>query len=164
MDERSRRRPAPHDASALAEWIRERLREPSAEWRPLTPLARDLPTPTNVPGMHKAIAALLSRYPFLDSDWHGDFLQDFTARWLLRPESAETIARSALLGLTRGHVSTIEAGIAWKLRAELLSQASRAYKRLRREQQRHHDLHELVLRFRDVAYGLSVVEAHEETR
>jgi hypothetical protein len=81
--------------------------------------------------MHKAVAALIARYRAMPTDWLADVLQDFMAGWLLRPETAHTIARSAVNGVARGMVASIEAGIAWKLRAELLSQAHREYARRR---------------------------------
>jgi len=121
----------PDSAVELAAWIAARLHEPSTEWHLGSDVARDLPCPVNLPGMHKAAAALIARYRAMPTDWLADVLQDFMAGWLLRPETAHTIARSAVNGVARGMVASIEAGIAWKLRAELLSQAHREYARRR---------------------------------
>ena len=141
---------APSDPDELAGWIAARLHEPSADWRPTRSLARDLPRPVNLPGMHKAVAALLARYWFMQPEWHADVLQDFMGHWLLRPESPVTISRSALTGLHRGLVASPEAGIAWKLRLELLSQAHRAYGRWRRDGERRRALERLAARYERV--------------
>ena len=126
----------PDCADELAAWIAARICEPSTEWHLGSDVARDLPHPVNLPGMHKAAAALISRYRAMPPDWLADVLQDFMAGWLLRPETAHTIARSAVSGVARGAVASIEAGIAWKLRAELLSQAHREYARHRLAEER----------------------------
>lgn len=138
------RGPLPPAPPALALWIAARLHEPSPDWIPATANARALPHPVNLPGMHKAVAALIARYRFTPPEWHADVLQDFMGRWLLRPQSALTLARSAVTGLRRGQVATLEAGIAWKLRLELLSQAHRAYARVRRDAERRRTLERLV--------------------
>lgn len=111
-------------------WIQARLHEPCAAW--CVPRSRGLPVPTNLPGMDKAAAAVLARYPHMPPEWHADVLQDF-AVYLLRPASSTTIAASAIRGVQKGVVPSLERGIAWKLRQEILSRAGKAYKKVRRE-------------------------------
>ena len=131
---------------SLTLWVKARIGEPSTEWIP-TSAVRGLPCPVNLPGMPKAVAALIARYWFMSPEWHSDVLQDFMGRWLLRPQSALTVARSALTGLQRGQVTSVHAGIAWKLRLELLSQAHRAYARSRRDAARHRVLAQLARQY-----------------
>ena len=140
----------PPNAEALALWIVARLHEPSHDWVPTTALARELPRPVNLPGMHKAVAALIARYRFMPPEWHADVLQDFMGHWLLRPQTPHTLARSALTGVARRQAGTLEAGIAWKLRLELLSQAHRAYGRARRHDERQRALEQLAARFEPI--------------
>ncbi len=137
----------PDCADELIDWIVDRLQEPSAEWTAATAVARELPHPVNLPGMHKAVAALLARYHAMPTDWIADVLQDFMAGWLLRPETPGTIARSACSGVARGVVATVGAGIAWKLRAELLSQAHRAFTRTRRLEEHRRELLDAAERY-----------------
>lgn len=131
---------APTTLPELERWILVRLREPSATWRRRSPIAALLPTPVNLPGMDRAAAAVVAKYAFMPVEWRADVIQNFMAGWLLRPETPQTLARSALAGLERRNVATIEAGIAWKLRMEILSRAHRELERERRRQER-----ELVL-------------------
>ncbi len=106
--------------------------EPSTEWVAANEIARALPRPVALPGMPKALAALMKRYSHMPADWLADVVQDFQGGWLLRSDSPGTIARSAVRGVAQGKVATVEAGIAWKLRAELLSRAHRSYRRVHR--------------------------------
>lgn len=78
--------------------------------------------------MDQAAAAVAAKYCFMPVEWQGDVIQDFMV-WLLRPATSETLARSALRGVERGVVPTVEAGIAWKLRMEILSRAHRAFRK-----------------------------------
>jgi len=126
---------APNDIENLTRWVTARIGERSAAWKPRTASARILPTPVNLPGMEKAAAAVLSKYRTMPVEWTADVVQDFMALWLLRPQTPETIARSALSGVARRHVASVEAGIAWKLRMEILSRANRAYRKSVREQE-----------------------------
>jgi len=125
--------PAPNDIDSLRVWIRARMFEPSPTWTRRARRAAYVPHSVNLPGMDAAAAAVVARYSFMPDGWCADVLQDFMGRWLLRSESAETIARSALQGVGRGIVGSVDQGIAWKLRMELLSQAHRAYRRHCRE-------------------------------
>jgi len=124
---------APRPHAELVQWIAERIQEPSASWKKKSRAAQLLPTPINLPGMDKAAAAVLAKYACMSTEWCADVIQDFMVRWLLRPETSETIARSALAGIERGVVRTVEDGIAWKLRMEILSRAHRALRKERRE-------------------------------
>lgn len=135
----------PETVESLAAWIVSRLQEPSAEWSIASEVAADLPWPVNLPGMHKAVAALVARYRSMPADWLADVLQDFMV-WLLREQTPHTIARSARTGVSRGVVASLEAGIAWKLRAELLSQAHRAYARRKVLEERLRDARRLAAR------------------
>ena len=119
---------APGTQAELVTWIENRLREPSHTWRRRSPRSYLLPFPVNVPGMDQAAAAVAAKYCFMPVEWQGDVIQDFMV-WLLRPATPETLARSALRGFGRGVVPTVEAGIAWKLRMEILSRAHRAFRK-----------------------------------
>lgn len=124
--------PLPQTFENLTEWIRARLEEPCVNWAPRH-RAAGLPTPVNLPGMERAVAALLARYRHASLEWLSDVMQDFLV-YLLRTESVNTLARSAMAGVTTRKAGSLEEAIAWKLRMELLSRASRSYKRLRRDE------------------------------
>jgi hypothetical protein len=117
---------APGTQTELVAWIDNHLREPSHTWRRRSPRSYLLPFPVNLPGMDQAAAAVAAKYCFMPVEWQGDVIQDFMV-WLLRSATRDTLARSALRGAARGVVPTVEAGIAWKLRMEILSRAHRAY-------------------------------------
>lgn len=122
----------PPNPEELKIWLQARIQEPCAAWAPRRRGARGLPVPVNLPGMEKAAAAVLAKYPSMSVEWQADVIQDFLL-YLLRPETVDTLAASALSGVARRQVGTLEKGIAWKLRMEILSRASRAYKKSKRE-------------------------------
>lgn len=142
--------PAPPDPELLAGWVSDRIREPNQSWHSTSPRARSMPRPVNLPGMDRALAAVLAKYWSMPPEWCADLAQEFMGSWLLRPESAHTIARSALRGLERGTVASLEAGIAWKLRMEILSQAHRAYLRDRRRRDLRAEMLRMVAAYREV--------------
>jgi hypothetical protein len=119
---------APGTQAELVAWIEDRLREPSGTWRRRSARSSLLPFPVNLPGLDQAAAAVAAKYRFMPIEWQGDVIQDFMV-WLLRPATHDTLARSALRGVARRAVLTVEAGIAWKLRMEILSRAHRAYRK-----------------------------------
>lgn len=132
MTSESTSRIAPLSLGNLKAWIRDRIQEPCAAWAPTRGRAKGLPVPVNLPGMERAAAAVLAKYPHMPSDWHADVIQDFSV-YLLRPQTLDTLADSAARGLQNRQVKTLEQGIAWKLRQEILSRAHRAYEKHKRE-------------------------------
>jgi hypothetical protein len=126
-------RGAPATQAELVAWIAPRLHEPSPTWQRRRARAYLLPFPVNLPGLDQAVAAVAAKYCFMPVEWQSDVIQDFML-WLLRPETPDTLARSALRGVERRVVPTVEAGLAWKLRMEIVSRAYRAYcKEMRRQ-------------------------------
>ena len=134
----STRHPTPATLENLKPWIRARIQEPCAAWMSNRRRARGLPIPVNLPGMEKAAAAVLAKYPHMPSDWHADVIQDFSV-YLLRPQTTDTLADSAIRGVERRLVASLEQGIAWKLRQEILSRAHRAYTKWKREGEIFHE-------------------------
>ena len=119
---------APGTQDELVAWIENRLHERSGTWRRRSTRSHLLPFPVNVPGLDQAAAAVAAKYCFMPVEWQSDVIQDFMV-WLLRPATHATLARSALRGVARGVVPSVEAGIAWKLRMEILSRAHRAFRK-----------------------------------